>query len=152
MSTAAPPVLLVHGGLGEDIDAERFWDRPGIAAGLRVAGFAVIAPDRDTAPASRSIAARDAARHLTTPASVVAGSNGVSVAVRLAVEFPQLVDRLMLLWPATAGDPHVDADAPAAVRHLLHGETLRGVTDAELADLDIPATVMASEPADRYTH
>jgi hypothetical protein len=30
-------VLLVHGGLGEHMDAERFWRRPGILAGLQAA-------------------------------------------------------------------------------------------------------------------
>lgn len=147
MSTTAPPVLLVHGGLGDDMGAERFWERPGIAPGLRAAGFTVIAPDRDTTPASWSNAARDMARHLITSASVIAGSSGVSVAVRVALEFPQLVDRLVLLWPATAGDPNVDERAPAEVRHLLDGATIRGITDDELAGLDTPTTVLASDPA-----
>ena len=68
------------------------------------------------------------------------------MAVRLAVQHPELVGRLVLLWPATAADPTVDAHAPAAVAHLLAGETLRGVTDTELANLDLPVAAMASEP------
>ncbi len=114
-----PSVLLIHGGLGEDMDAERFWIRPGIVAGLRAAGLAVAAPDRDTCPPSWSAAADAMAGELTAPTSVVAGSNGVSVAVRLALRHRRLVDRLVLLWPATCGDPAVDAAAPADVAHLL---------------------------------
>jgi hypothetical protein len=65
--------------------------------------------------------------------------------VRLAVQFPELVDRLVLLWPATANDPELDRRVPAAARHLLAGETLRGVTDDELAALATNTAVMASE-------
>ena len=39
-------LLLIHGGLGEPMDADRFWVRPGVVAGLRARGFAVAAPDR----------------------------------------------------------------------------------------------------------
>ena len=54
----------------------------------------------------------------------------------------------MLAWPATAGDPQVDAralrlGAPAA---MLAGETLRGVLDAELAGLRMPVAVLAGPP------
>jgi pimeloyl-ACP methyl ester carboxylesterase len=150
MPTSVPPVLLVHGGLAEEIGAEAFWERPGIAPGLRASGFTVIAPDRDTAPTSWSDAALDTSRRVTTRASVLAGSNGVSVAVRMAVEFPGLVDRLVLLWPATAGDPQVDRGAPDTVLHLLVGETLRGVTDVELSGLETPTVVMASDPANPF--
>jgi pimeloyl-ACP methyl ester carboxylesterase len=145
-----PPVLLVHGGLGEDMDAERFWSRPGILAGLRAAGFDVAAPDRDTCPSSWTAAADTLAGELTGPTSVVAGSNAVSAAVRLAIHYRPLVDRLLLLWPATCGDPVVDAVAPPEVPHLLAGETLRGVTDDELARLDVPSYVMASDPPNRF--
>ena len=31
-------VVLVHGGLWEDMDAERFWVRPGIVAALEARG------------------------------------------------------------------------------------------------------------------
>lgn len=150
VSGIRPPLLLIHGGLAEDIGAESFWERPGIAPGLRAAGFSVIAPDRDTAPTSWSDAALDSSRHLKMRAVVVAGSNGVSVAVRLALDFPRLVDRLVLLWPATAGDVHVDHGAPGSVRHLLVGETLRGVTDDELAGLATPTVVMASDPPNPF--
>lgn len=83
---------------------------------------------------------------LRAPASVVAGSNGVSVAVRLAVQHRYLVDRLLLLWPATCGDPVLDAAAPAAASHLLGGDTLRGVSDDELVGLDVPVVMMVSDP------
>jgi len=144
-----PPVLLLHGGLGEDMDAERFWCRPGILAGLRAAGFDVAAPDRDTRPPSWPAAADALAGELSARTTVVAGSNAASVAVRLAIQHRRLVDRLVLLWPATCGDPLVDSAAPPDVSHLLAGETLRGVTDGELAMLDVPTAVMASDPPDR---
>jgi pimeloyl-ACP methyl ester carboxylesterase len=145
----SPPVVLVHGGLGEDMDAERFWHRPGIVSGLRAAGFDVVAPDRDTRPASWVAAADALAQGLAVPSTVVGGSNGVSVAVRLAVDHRRLVDRLVLLWPATCGDPVVDASTPPEVSHLLAGDTLRGVTDDELSALDVTAVVAASEPSNR---
>jgi len=145
----SPPVVLIHGGLGEDMDADRFWFRPGVVAGLRTAGLRVEAPDRDTAPDSWTGAADAVAVGLGAPTSVVAGSNGVSVAVRLARQHPPLVDRLVLLWPATCGDPVVDAAMPPDVAHLLVGDTLRGVSDDELAALDVPVAVMGSHPADR---
>jgi len=146
----SPPIVLVHGGLGEDIDAHRFWIRPGVVGGLKAAGFVVAAPDRDTTPSSWSAAADAVADTLHAPSSVVAGSNGVSVAVRLALQHRCLVDRLVLLWPATCGDPVVDAAVPVAASHLLAGETLRGVTDDELVGLDVVVAVMASEPANRF--
>lgn len=36
----------VHGGLWEDMDAERFWVRPGVVAALADRGIEVVAPDR----------------------------------------------------------------------------------------------------------
>lgn len=139
-------VVLVHGGLGEVMDAARFWVQPGIVAALERAGLDIHAPDRDTCPESWTTAADTLAEQITGPATVVAGSNGASVAVRLAIQHPELVRRLALLWPATAGDPTVDAHAPATVAHLLTGETLRGVTDTELRSLDLPVAVMAAQP------
>jgi hypothetical protein len=53
-------VLLVQGGLWEPVDAERFWRRPGIVAGLRERGLRVLAPDR----AVRATSWRAEADHL----------------------------------------------------------------------------------------
>jgi len=128
------------------MSAELFWERPGIAPGLRAEGFTVVAPDRNTAPASWGLAAAAMSRRATVPCSVVAGSNGVSVAVRMAIDVPSTVDRLVLLWPATARDGRVDALAPESVRHLLAGETLRGATDDELTTISVPTVIVASEP------
>lgn len=141
--------MLIHGGLGEDMDADRFWFRPGVVSGLRAAGLLVLAPDRDTTPSSWGAAADAIAIGLRVSTSVVAGSNGVSVAVRLALQHRPMVDRLLLLWPATCGDLEVDAAVPAAASHLLAGDTLRGVTDDELVGLDVPVAVMVSDPANR---
>jgi pimeloyl-ACP methyl ester carboxylesterase len=150
-------LVLVHGGLWEDMDAERFWVRPGVVDGLRDAGFAVAAPDR--APRATSWEAE--AEHLAGllpagPVTLVAGSNGCSAAVALALSRPVLVERLLLAWPATAGDPEIDtrtADAmarlgadQATIDGLLDGQTLRGFTDDQVAALPVPVGVLPSAP------
>lgn len=137
--------VLIHGGLWEDMDAERFWERPGVVAGLAGRGIEVVAPDR--AVRARSWAAE--VEHLRPllpagPVTLVGGSNGCSVAARIAVEEPGRVDRLVLAWPATAHDPRVDAwtrdqGVPAG---MLAGDTLRGLSDAELAGLPMPVAVV----------
>ena len=126
------------------MNAERFWISPGIVAQLEDLGWAVIAPDRSTAPESWFAAADEMASLIKAPSTIVAGSNGVSVALRLAVQHPALVARLLLLWPATAGDPKVDRTIPSAAARLLDGDTIRGVTDNELSHLSLPVSVMAS--------
>ncbi|WP_152360722.1 alpha/beta fold hydrolase [Microlunatus speluncae] len=159
MSTSDPaaPVVLLHGGIWAELDAERFWHRPGISAGLTAAGFQVAAPDRPARPESWRTEARALAGLLPDRrAVVVAGSNGCSAAVRLALDTPDAVGRLVLAWPATAGDPAVDAGtrnrltrlgAPErVVGDLLAGETLRGIADAELATLYVPVAVIGSIP------
>src|SRR4051794_34114160 len=103
-------LVLIHGGLWEDMDAEGFWRKPGIAAGLQQNGWDVLAPDR----AKRAPDWAAEVEHLATAlpdhaVALVAGSNGCSAAVRLALTHPERVDRLLLAWPATAGDPDVDA-------------------------------------------
>src|SRR3954464_14601967 len=123
-------LFLVHGGLwDEPMDAQRFWHRPGIVDGLERRGFAVRCPDRLRRPDSWTAEAEPLAVALVDPAGpggsgalggrvapsrsvapvvVLAGSNGCSAAVRLAVDRPDLVDALLLAWPATAGDPAID--------------------------------------------
>jgi pimeloyl-ACP methyl ester carboxylesterase len=131
-------ILLVHGGLREPMDAERFWARPGIVAGL--SGFDVRAPDRLVDAPDWDAEAEHLAALLPGPAAVIAGSNGCSAAVRLAIRKPGLVTRLVLAWPAT---PRPRPDLPGA---LTAGATLRGVTDAELRGLAVPVTVLPSVP------
>jgi pimeloyl-ACP methyl ester carboxylesterase len=150
-------VLLVHGGLWEDMDAERFWHRPGIVAGLQRHGVRVLSPDR----ARRAPDWTAEAQHLTAAlpdhrVTVVAGSNGCSAAVRLTLTEPERVDRILLAWPATAGDPRVDSRirrglselgaGPHVVGALLNGQTLRGATDDELASVTKPVGVLPSVP------
>jgi pimeloyl-ACP methyl ester carboxylesterase len=154
-------LLLIHGGLWEDLNARRFWHRPGIVAGLTRRGFEVLAPDR----LDRAVDWTAEASHLARAApgsqvTVLAGSNGCSVAARLALDFPSAVTRLFLAWPATAGDPDADTQArsrlaelgapPGVVDALLAGQTLRGLTDAELATLKIPIGVLPAEPPNRF--
>lgn len=154
-------LLLIHGGLWDGMDAERFWARPGVVAALEAAGHAVRAPDRLVrAPDWRREAAHLAPVLPDEPVTLVAGSNGCSVAVRLAVAFPDRVARLLLAWPATAADLRADAAASAELRRggaatgtvdaLLAGEALRGVTDAELTALDLPVGVVPSAPPNLF--
>jgi predicted alpha/beta hydrolase family esterase len=150
-------LLLIHGGLWDNMDAERFWYQPGVVAGLRQHGFEMLAPDRPHRPPTWSAEAD----HLSSvlpgqPTTLLAGSNGCSVAIRLAVACPQRIARLLLAWPATAGDPAIDARtrhrlteqgaSPQIIDALLSGETLRGVTDDELSNLSVPVGVLPSAP------
>jgi len=160
--TDSPAVLLIHGGLWEEsMDAERFWAAPGVSMGLEHAGFMVLAPTRLRQPSSWD----DEVQHLVPvlperPVAVVAGSNGCSVAVRLALAFPDRIGRLLLAWPATAGDPGVDArtriglaDLGASERTidtLLDGGTMRGVTDSELSTLTMPTGILPAEPENPF--
>ncbi|MFJ2031606.1 hypothetical protein [Streptosporangium sp. NPDC087985] len=149
--------MLIHGGLWEDMDARRFWTVPGITGALRERGLDVHLPDRLRRPESWPAEVAHVERSLPDgPLTVLAGSNGCSLAVRLALAHPDLVARLILAWPATAGDPRVDEHtragltaqgaSPAAIEDLLAGQTLRGVTDADLRRLDLPVAVAPSIP------
>ncbi len=153
-------VLLVHGGLYEEMDAARFWEEPGVAGGLAAAGFEVLAPNRMRHPPAwtdEAAALATALRGAPAPAGVVAGSNGCSAALRLAIDFPDLVGRLVLAWPATAGVPQLDARVRAVIDavaedgtadRLLAGNTVRGVADGELRRLDRPVTIIPAEDGD----
>jgi pimeloyl-ACP methyl ester carboxylesterase len=154
-------VLLVHGGLWETLDAERFWRGPGIVAGLERRGVRVLAPDRAVRAPGWDVEARHLAAVLPErPLTVVAGSNGCSAAVRLALAEPGRVERLLLAWPATAGDPEIDARtrdglsglgaSPGTAEALLSGGTLRGTSDDELASVAVPVGVLPSVPENPF--
>lgn len=156
-----PAVLLIHGGLWDDMDADRFWTLPGVTGGLRREGFTVLAPGRLHRPPDWDAEVEHLAAFLPErPVVVVAGSNGCSAAVRLALAFPNRIARLLLAWPATAGDSTVDARTRAGlaalgasdrnIRALLDGQTLRGVADDELATLTMPVSVLPSVPENRF--
>ncbi|OKJ06761.1 alpha/beta fold hydrolase [Kitasatospora sp. CB01950] len=141
-------LVLVHGGLwDEEMDAERFWGRTGVVAGLRGEGLDVLAPDRLMRAGSWAAEAEHLAARLPDgPVVLVGGSNGCSAAVRLALAVPERVRGLVLAWPATAGDPRVDGRAPTEAAPLLAGGVLRGVADEELAGLRLPVAVLPSVP------
>jgi pimeloyl-ACP methyl ester carboxylesterase len=152
-----PTLFLVHGGLWEPMDADRFWRTPGVLAGLENLGFEVLAPDRSPVPDYWSQEVEQLAPLLPAqPVVLVGASNGCSVAARMALAYPESIDRLLLAWPATAGDPAVDRRTEqgmrgrgaddAVIRELLTGETLRGLTDEELAALGMPVAVLPSVP------
>ena len=149
-------LLLVSGGLWEDMNADRFWVRPGVVAGLVDGGQHVLAPDRPYRAPSWSVEAQAVADEVPDADSVnvLAGSNGCSAAVRFALAEPGRVGALILAWPPVAGDPEVDARqrqefvaggaTEAVIDGLLAGETLRGVTDAELAALSMRTAIIPS--------
>jgi pimeloyl-ACP methyl ester carboxylesterase len=160
-----PSVLLIHGGLWADNGADWFWRRTGVVDGLAGRGFTVIAPDR----LRRATSWAAEASHIASlpdladgPVTVVGGSFGSTVAVRLALDFPGLVGRLVLAWPTSTADQFARtrfrADlarqgAPAAVLDALLGtETLPGATDAELRTLAPPAGVVPSAPPTNALH
>ena len=102
------PVLLVHGGLFDPMDGERFWKNPGIVEDL-AAGYRTLLPGRrfsggrTTAPFavhSWDVEADDVVAVLhaagVEQADVVAGSNGCSAAFRLVLVYPHLVRSLVL--------------------------------------------------------
>lgn len=159
-----PTLLLIHGGLWEDIGADRFWRRPGIVAGLEALGFTVVAPDRlrrppswtaDTEHVRAAIPAPDG-----EPLTVVGGSFGCSVAVRLALDSPGLVARLVLAWPASLADQFTAIRfraslarlrAPARMLDALLGTgTLPSAADAELGAITVPAGVIPAVPPDPF--
>lgn len=148
-------LFLIHGGLHDAMDAERFWRTPGIVAGLEARGFAVVAPDRPRESASWDLEVEALRAVLPDePVTVVGASNGCTPAARLALACPQQVERLVLAWPATGGDEVVDGrtragllargTSAAVTDALLAGETLRGLRDEELVRLGIPVAVLPS--------
>lgn len=150
-------ILLVHGGLWDDTNARRFWTLPRITPGSRKEGFVLLAPDRPRRPLHWHAEVEHLAAVLPDhPVTVVAGSNGCSAAVRLGLAFPRRVEKLLLAWPATAGDQVVDARTRAGlaalgasdhdIRALLDGQTLRGVTDDELTTFPMRTGVLPSIP------
>ncbi len=159
---AQATVLLIHGGLWEDgMDADRFWAAPGISAGIAQEGCTVLAPDRLRRPPGWDAEVEHLVPALPGhPCTVVAGSNGCSTAVRLALAFPDRIAKLLLARPATAKDPAVDSRVHAGltglaateqnIRALLDGQTLRGVLDTQLATLTMPISVLPSVPENPF--
>ena len=150
-------LFLVHGGLWDSMDAEHFWRTPGIVAGLESHGLTVLAPDRPRLPNGWDQEVEELGALLPSePVTVVGASNGCTVAARLAMAYPRVVERLVLAWPATGGDTLVDirtqtglldrGASATLVKDLLRAETLRGVKDSELAGLQIPVAVLPSVP------
>lgn len=153
-------MLLIHGGLWEDTGADFFWRRTGIIDGLAERGLDVIAPERlrratDWPAEARHIAgATGDERGLT----VVGGSFGCAAAVRLALDFPLVVGRLVLAWPSALADQFTTIRMRAGLSRqgahsatldaLLGDSTLPGASDAELADLAIPVGIVPAVPPD----
>lgn len=139
---------------------ERFWDAPGVTAGLQALGHEASTPKRLEEPISWQEEAAHLAVRVAPESAVVAGSNGCVAAVRLAIDFPDRVSRLVLCWPPEGGlegpGPEVRrlfearGVPPSAWLDLLGGGSLRGCTDDELRGLRLPVGVIPSEPPNRY--
>jgi hypothetical protein len=157
-----PMLLLIHGGLWEDIGADWFWRQPGIVDGFERLGFTVVASDRLRRPASWAADAEHvlAAGIRGEPVTVVGGSFGCSVAVRLALDSPGRVSRIVMAWPASLSDQFAAIrmraslarlGAPARILNpLLGSETLPSATDAELGTVAVPVGVIQAVPPDPF--
>ncbi|GGJ80275.1 hypothetical protein GCM10010123_07770 [Pilimelia anulata] len=154
------PLVLVHGGLWDSQTAGRYWHDTGVSAALAGHGLRVSAPERpDRAPSWVTEGVHLLAALPAEPVTLIAASHGCSAAVRAALIDPGRVRGLLLAWPATAGDPDVDASTharldslgarTAEVSQLLDGQTLRGVTHAELTALRMPVGVLPALPENR---
>jgi pimeloyl-ACP methyl ester carboxylesterase len=155
-------VLLIHGGLWEDVGADWFWRRTGVVDGLSGRGLTVVAPDRLRRAASWTAEADQLAAVVRgrpggeRPMTVIGGSFGCAAAVRLALDFPGLVRRLVLAWPASLADQFTairvraglarQGAAASVLDALLGPETLPGATDAELSGLAVPVGVLPAAP------
>jgi pimeloyl-ACP methyl ester carboxylesterase len=152
-------VLLVHGGLFDPMDGARFWIAPGVADDLIAAGYRVCVPDRrystgrttsDFRAHSWDREAADLAATLEAvgggPAHVLAGSNGCSAAILLALLYPALTRSLTLCWPATPDNAALaaqfarSADAVASAGPAVYLAELRahGVPRPEAARPGFP--------------
>jgi pimeloyl-ACP methyl ester carboxylesterase len=158
----AGTVLLIHGGLWEDTGADWFWRRTGVVDGLAERGFTVLAHDRIGRAANWAAEAAHLADVLTDegplsqPLTVLGGSFGCAAAVRLALDHPGLVGRLVLAWPASLSDQFTAIRVRAELTRqgargsvlnaLLGTETLPSASDAELRTLAVPVAVVPSAP------
>ena|SRR5579871_538419 len=161
MSDAAR-VLLVHGGLWEDIGADWFWRRTGVIDGLERRGCTVTAPDRLrrardwTAEAAHLAAVLRGGEVGGPPLTVLAGSSGCAAAVRLALDYPGICGRLLLAWPASVADQFTAIRVRAGLSRLgadrktidalLGTGILPGAADAELRGLGLPVGIVPAVP------
>jgi pimeloyl-ACP methyl ester carboxylesterase len=106
----------------DPMDGERFWIAPGVAGDLAAAGYRVLVPDRrfhagrtsaDFALHDWSVEVDDLLAVLEAAgvgrAHVVAGSNGCTAAVRLALRRSRRVRSLVLCWPTAVENQWYDA-------------------------------------------
>ncbi len=163
------PVILVHGGLYDETTPDEYWVSSGIGPALDQRIISYRMPRRPHRPAdwfqeSAALAAAIEAEGWERVA-IVAASDGCSAAVRLAIDHPTLVARLVLAWPVTTGDEVVDSLTSTMIEELgstdaakallrgaspAHGTTLRGVTDDELTSLSIPVVVWPTVPENQF--
>ena len=106
------PVLLLHGGLFDSMDGERFWWDAGVGPDIVARGYRVLTPDRRYGGGRTSapfavhdwdVEVADVTAVLNhagvARATVIAGSNGCSAALRFALVAPLRVAGLVLCWP-----------------------------------------------------
>jgi hypothetical protein len=161
--TRSLPLVLVAGGLYEDIGPEEFWHRPGVTAALCTLGWSVHTPRRARRPRSWHDETATLLEAVTVAGGgdavgLVAASHGCTPALRLALEHPALVAQVVLCWPATGDDPEIDRRALAHLAAagvddhladaLLDGELVRGLRPDELGSIDVPVALVPAEPED----
>ncbi len=161
--TRSMPLVLVSGGLYEDVGPEQFWDGPGVTSALCALGWSVHTPHRTIRPRSWHDETATLLEAVTLvgrgePVGLVAASNGCTPALRLALEHPTLVAQVVLCWPATGDDPEIDRRARARLTAagvdddvadaLLDGELVRALRPDELRSIDVPVALVPAEPDD----
>ena len=156
------PIVFVAGGFYDKdrVTAEQFWTSSGVTG--RLAHRHTVLHERPTEPwswgeeADALTATIEAAAD--GPVAIIAGSNGCSAALRVTLERPELVARLMLCWPATANDEVMDGLARVIIadvhdetvaEQLLDGEPVRGVTRAEIATINADVAVYPCLPENK---
>ncbi|MFL5625427.1 MAG: alpha/beta fold hydrolase [Ktedonobacteraceae bacterium] len=128
---SGPAILLIHGGLCDPMNGERFWFRPGVVEGLLTRGYRALVPDRRLCGGrttttfsaySWEIDAADMASVVQAAGvervHIVAGSNGCSTALRLALAQPAMVHSLVLCWLAVPDNDDLRAAYELAAKSL----------------------------------
>ncbi|MGH1502397.1 MAG: alpha/beta fold hydrolase [Acidimicrobiales bacterium] len=161
-TSATGTIVLVHGGLYDGGSAEEWWDASGVIDALASRRLPVMVHRRPAQPtrwADESAALAATLADAGPMPVVVAAADGCSAALRLAVDQPGRIARLVLAWPAVAGDPvrdellrvcAIEQGQAAVVDDLADGGTVRGVADAELAALSVPVVLWPTFPENQF--
>lgn len=155
-------LVLVHGGLYDGSTAEEWWGASGIVDALAARDLRVVVHRRPVAPSHWGDESAALAETVATAGPlpvVVAAADGCSAALRLAVDRPGLIARIVAAWPTIAGDAvrdellracAVEQGRADVVDDLTAGGTLRGLGDDELRSLTRPLVVWPTFPENQF--